>query len=622
MSTRTRIAGVLVVVALVAAAATGTGLAASDGVQSVAQPNAPAVDTRQAQVQQQTQTQMQAEYCTYPNNATYDSFAVSNLSAPSGVEAGEPVTVSADITNPNDVPMIQCVEFRLEGDVVVRTGWALNPNETETIAFEVNTTGLEDGTYIHGIETRDFGELTTLTVGEQPEPEPEEPTASLQFDDQESDGSSVTVASANLSDGGYIAILDENGSVVGATDYLEPGEQENVSVPLLESLNESATLTAQAHLDTNDNQTLDFLTSNGTEDGPYTVNGTPVTDDAEVTVGEEPTPEEPTASLQFDDQESDGNSVTVASANLSDGGYIAVIDENGSVIGATDYLEPGEQENVSVPLLEPLNESATLTAQAHLDTNDNQTLDFLTSNGTEDGPYTVNGTPVTDDADVTVGEEPTTEEPTTEEPTTEEPTTEEPTTEEPTTEEPTTDEPTEEPTATVEFEDQNSDGATVTVASATLSEGGFVVIHNESGDVVGISNYIEESDSNIRIFLTESLSESATLTAMAHLDTNNNQQLDFLSSDGAEDGPYTMDGSPITDDAEITVGGEPTTEEPTTEEPTTEEPTTEEPTTEEPTTEEPTTEEPMTEEPTTEEPTNETETPPPTETPIDNGTEN
>ncbi|WP_233517253.1 hypothetical protein [Haloferax sp. Atlit-19N] len=613
MNTRTRIAGVLVVVALVAAAATGTGMAA--------------VDTRQAQVQQQTQTQMQAEYCTYPSNTTYGSFEVSNLSAPSGVEAGEPVTVSADITNPNDVPMIQCVEFRLEGDVVERTGWALNPNETETITFDVNTTGLEDGTYIHGIETRDFGELATLTVGEQPEPEPEEPTASLQFDDQESDGSSVTVASANLSDGGYIAILDENGSVVGATDYLEPGEQENVSVPLLESLNESATLTAQAHLDTNDNQTLDFLTSNGTEDGPYTVNGTPVTDDADVTVGEEPTPEEPTASLQFDDQESDGSSVTVASANLSEGGYIAVIDENGSVVGATDYLEPGEQENVSVPLLEPLNESATLTAQAHLDTNDNQTLDFLTSNGTEDGPYTVNGTPVTDDADVTVGEEPTTEEPTTEEPTTEEPTTEEPTTEEPTTEEPT-----EEPTATVEFEDQNSNGATVTVASATLSEGGFVVIHNESGDVVGISNYIEESDSNIRIFLTESLSESATLTAMAHLDTNNNQQLDFLSSDGAEDGPYTMDGSPITDDAEITVGDEPTTEEPTTEEPTTEEPTTEEPTTEEPTTEEPTTEEPTTEEPTTEEPTteeptteeptNETETPPPTETPIDNGTEN
>ncbi|QIB79373.1 hypothetical protein G3A49_15165 [Haloferax volcanii] len=404
MSTRTRIAGVLVVVALVAAAS-GTGLAA--------------VDTQQAQVQEQTQTQTQTQtqYCTYPSNGTYESFGVSNLSAPSGVEAGEPVTVSADITNPNDVPMIQCVEFRLEGDVVERTGWALNPNETETIEFDVNTTDLEDGTYIHGVETRDFGELATLTVGEQPEPEPEEPTATLRFDDQESDGTNVTVASANLSDGGYIAILDENGSVIGATDYLESGPQENVTVPLLEPLNESANLTAQAHLDTNDNQTLDFLTSNGTEDGPYTMNGTPVTDDAVVTVSEEPTngTDEPTATLQFDDQESDGTNVTVASANLSDGGYIAILDENGSVVGATDYLDSGPQENVTVPLLEPLseNESVNLTAQAHLDTNDNQTLDFLTSNGTEDGPYTVNGTPVTDDAVVTIGEEPTTEEPTT-----------------------------------------------------------------------------------------------------------------------------------------------------------------------------------------------------------------
>ncbi|WP_115891469.1 DUF7282 domain-containing protein [Haloferax sp. Atlit-48N] len=458
MSTRTRIAGVLVVVALVAAAS-GTGLAA--------------VDTQQAQVQEQTQTQTQTQtqYCTYPSNGTYESFGVSNLSAPSGVEAGEPVTVSADITNPNDVPMIQCVEFRLEGDVVERTGWALNPNETETIEFDVNTTDLEDGTYIHGVETRDFGELATLTVGEQPEPEPEEPTATLRFDDQESDGTNVTVASANLSDGGYIAILDENGSVVGATDYLDSGPQENVTVSLLEPLNESANLTAQAHLDTNGNQTLDFLTSNGTEDGPYTMNDTPVTDDAVVTVSEEPTngTDEPTATLQFDDQESDGSNVTVTSANLSDGGYIAILDENGSVVGATDYLDSGPQENVTVPLLEPLseNESVNLTAQAHLDTNDNQTLDFLTSNGTEDGPYTVNGTPVTDDAVVTIGEEPTTEEPTT----TDEPET---TTTDDDTETTTTDDDTETTTTDDDTETTTTDDDTETAPPTETP------IHNET----------------------------------------------------------------------------------------------------------------------------------------------
>ncbi|WEL30496.1 DUF7282 domain-containing protein [Haloferax volcanii] len=458
MSTRTRIAGVLVVVALVAAAS-GTGLAA--------------VDTQQAQVQEQTQTQTQTQtqYCTYPSNGTYESFGVSNLSAPSGVEAGEPVTVSADITNPNDVPMIQCVEFRLEGDVVERTGWALNPNETETIEFDVNTTDLEDGTYIHGVETRDFGELATLTVGEQPEPEPEEPTATLRFDDQESDGTNVTVTSANLSDGGYIAILDENGSVVGATDYLDSGPQENVTVSLLEPLNESANLTAQAHLDTNGNQTLDFLTSNGTEDGPYTMNDTPVTDDAVVTVSEEPTngTDEPTATLQFDDQESDGSNVTVTSANLSDGGYIAILDENGSVVGATDYLDSGPQENVTVPLLEPLseNESVNLTAQAHLDTNDNQTLDFLTSNGTEDGPYTVNGTPVTDDAVVTIGEEPTTEEPTT----TDEPET---TTTDDDTETTTTDDDTETTTTDDDTETTTTDDDTETAPPTETP------IHNET----------------------------------------------------------------------------------------------------------------------------------------------
>ncbi|ELZ96808.1 hypothetical protein C440_03503 [Haloferax mucosum ATCC BAA-1512] len=289
MNTRARIAGVLVVVAIVTASAAGIGLAATgSATQAVAQPTTSAVEGPHAQAH----SQMQSKHCTYPANESYESFEVSNLSAPSAVESGDQITVMADITNPNDAPMIQCVEFRLEGDVVVRTGWALNPNETETISFDVNTTGLEDGTYIHGVETRDRGELATITVGEAPTPA--EPTASVTFENQTTDGTAVTVAHANLSDGGYIAILDKNGSVLGATEYLEPGEQTNVTVSLAEPLNESTMLTAQAHLDTNDNQMLDFLTSNGTEDGPYTMNGTPVTDDAYVTIGDvEPPTEEP-----------------------------------------------------------------------------------------------------------------------------------------------------------------------------------------------------------------------------------------------------------------------------------------------------------------------------------------
>lgn len=49
---------------------------------------------------------------------------------------------------------------------------------------------------------------------------------------------------------------------------------------------------------------------------------------------------------------------------------------------------------------------------------------------------------------------------------------------------------TENETATVEYEDQEIDG-TVTVAEATLPEGGFVVVFDESGNYVGSSDYLE-----------------------------------------------------------------------------------------------------------------------------------
>ncbi|QLG61570.1 DUF7282 domain-containing protein [Halorarum salinum] len=45
-------------------------------------------------------------------------------------------------------------------------------------------------------------------------------------------------------------------------------------------------------------------------------------------------------------------------------------------------------------------------------------------------------------------------------------------------------------TATVDYPDQEV-GETVTVAEATLPEGGFVVVFNESGNYVGSSDYLE-----------------------------------------------------------------------------------------------------------------------------------
>ncbi|MFB6159600.1 MAG: hypothetical protein ABEJ61_00300 [Haloferacaceae archaeon] len=115
------------------------------------------VDDQPAQLQTQTQQQL--------HNVSFD---VDNLTAPENATAGETIAVTADITNPADVPMIQYVVFRLDGDVVDRTAFALNPGETETVAFDINTTGVPAGTHIHGVETQDRGEVATIEIAEPP----------------------------------------------------------------------------------------------------------------------------------------------------------------------------------------------------------------------------------------------------------------------------------------------------------------------------------------------------------------------------------------------------------------------------------------------------------------------
>jgi len=116
------------------------------------------------------------------------------------------------------------------------------------------------------------------------------------------------------------------------------------------------------------------------------------------------------------------------------------------------------------------------------------------------------------------------------------------------------------PTATVSISDQ-SGGDTIVVDSAELSDGGFVTIHDSSlsespfDSVRGTSTYLAAgSETDISITLDDPYESSGTAIAMPHLDTNGNQQYDFVSSEGGEDGPYTDDGGNIvTDSASVTV---------------------------------------------------------------------
>jgi hypothetical protein len=150
-----------------------------------------------------------------------------------------------------------------------------------------------DGT---GFESAD-GENDTETDTEDNETNE---TATVEFDDQESDGTTVTVQNVTVPSDGYVAIHNDSllegdalGSVVGVSEYLEAGEYDNLTVELFDvpgadfnesELTEDQTLIAMPHEETNGDETYDFVSSNGTDDGPFTDAGQPVTDDALVTV--------------------------------------------------------------------------------------------------------------------------------------------------------------------------------------------------------------------------------------------------------------------------------------------------------------------------------------------------
>ena len=141
-------------------------------------------------------------------------------------------------------------------------------------------------------------------------------------------------------------------------------------------------------------------------------------------------------------------------------------------------------------------------------------------------------------------------------------------------------------TANVTFNNQTSNGTAVVVERVVVPEGGFVVIHaaesveeggaeNETefegvtqtqttvaevnatrtyaaGEVLGNSTYLEPGvHENVTVTLDQSLEESQVLIAMPHRDTNDNQQYDFPEADA----PYTEDDQPVTDWANVTVGG-------------------------------------------------------------------
>jgi hypothetical protein len=301
---------------------------------------------------------------------TTASFDVSNLT----IEDGENVTVTADIDNPGVEPMIQPVELRIDGELIESRDWALNPNETEQITFELSANATEAANLtdesIVSVQTYEHGEVAVFGASQSPE-------ASITFEDQTSDGTNVTVANVSNSETPYYAAVwtmnNETGepeTLLGAAQVAE-NESSDIAVAFEEPINESQMLVAAVHPDADGNVS--------------TVDPVPeeilASDTANVTVDANDTSQ---ASLTFENQTSDGTTVTVANASFDESPfYVAIYGSNASeemtMIGLQQIIED-QATNLTITLDEPLVESGSVVAAVHADEDgDAGTIDPVTS---------------------------------------------------------------------------------------------------------------------------------------------------------------------------------------------------------------------------------------------------
>ena len=112
--------------------------------------------------------------------------------------------------------------------------------------------------------------------------------ASVTFDAQESDGTTITVASVELPSPGFIAVHADGGGspgpVIGHSDLLPAGTSSDVAITLDEPLAGDTALFPMAHIDTDGNGLYEFGAVEGVDGPALTAEGDVAVVTAEVTV--------------------------------------------------------------------------------------------------------------------------------------------------------------------------------------------------------------------------------------------------------------------------------------------------------------------------------------------------
>jgi hypothetical protein len=239
-------------------------------------------------------------------------------------------------------------------------------------------------------------------------------TARVEFQNQTTNGSTVTVESVTLARPGYVALhtgayakglAPADTTVIAVSQRLSAGTHRNLTINVSNAppgtppglsqsqVNNTQTLAVAVYADTNGNHRYDYVRSYGENDTLVTNNGTPVRDAARVRVSSLP---QPTASVVFGNQTLRNGTLVVQRARLPDGGFVVAHNASyqrganpvTSVVGISKYLAPGNHTNVTLDVAPgALNQTQVVTVRPARDTNENRRYDFVRSGGFQDVAY-------------------------------------------------------------------------------------------------------------------------------------------------------------------------------------------------------------------------------------------
>jgi PGF-CTERM protein len=180
-----------------------------------------------------------------------------------------------------------------------------------------------------------------------------EATAAISFDDQETTGTSLSVKSVFLPDGGYVVLYPADVGpdadvVLGKSGYLEAGSHSDIQLQLTESLEASTEVRAAVHQESTGDEAFDYADSGGTDDPPYRDDGNPVTDSASIQLLEATWTVQIDAVSGAESGETIDIEVEITNDGDRDGSATTVISFGGETVESQEVtLKPGESTTVS-----------------------------------------------------------------------------------------------------------------------------------------------------------------------------------------------------------------------------------------------------------------------------------